>query len=86
MAKGKPEGRGRAKWPKMFADLFVEAERQGWTIGYTKGGHFRLRGPKDPKTGKRAGLVFTGATPGHPSARRRTLDELRRQGFRWTGR
>lgn len=77
MAKGDPDKRSRAKWPKLYRDVFAEAERQGWTITYTKAGHFRLRGPG----GK--GLVFAGSTVTAPPARKKVIASLRREGFSW---
>jgi predicted RNA binding protein YcfA (HicA-like mRNA interferase family) len=63
----------RSLEPNMSArDLIRLAERDGWTVRYTAGGHLRLEHPDA------AGPVFATATPSDHRAARNTLAQMRR--------
>ncbi len=63
---------------KDFRDIRREAERQGWVVETTRGGHWRFLPPDKAKP-----IVHISGTPSD----RRDLDNsialLRRSGFRW---
>jgi predicted RNA binding protein YcfA (HicA-like mRNA interferase family) len=65
---------------KELKEILAEAERQGWTVKLTRGGHYKLYAP-DGKT-----IVTTGSTPSSPSSLLKLVSRMRHHGFRWKGR
>lgn len=59
---------------KRFKELVREAERQGWVVTTTGGGHLKWTGPE-------GGLVFTPSTPSDVRALKNATADLRRNGL-----
>ncbi|MEX0755714.1 MAG: hypothetical protein WD556_11455 [Actinomycetota bacterium] len=63
---------------KDLKEVFREAERQGWKVTQTPGGHWKLV-PPDPSKD----IVHTGKTPSDHKALANVIAQMRRSGFRW---
>lgn len=59
---------------KDTVELVRLAERQGWTVEYTGGGHWRFKSPNGP-------VVFTPSTPGGSRSWQNSIAKLRRAGL-----
>lgn len=59
---------------KMWADLIRQAERQGWKVTVTPGGHLKWTAPN----GK---VVFSAYSPSDSRALKNSVSQLRLAGF-----
>lgn len=65
---------------KDFKEVRREAERQGWRVELTPGGHWRLYAP-DGKN-----IVHAAQTPSDHRNLANVIAQMRRYGFKWKGR
>jgi predicted RNA binding protein YcfA (HicA-like mRNA interferase family) len=65
---------------KDFKKMLREAQRQGWRVEQTKGGHWRLYAPDGEH------IVHAAGTPSDTRSLDNTLAQMRRYGFVWKGR
>jgi predicted RNA binding protein YcfA (HicA-like mRNA interferase family) len=63
---------------KDFKGIRKEAERQGWRVEVTKGGHWRFVPPDPTKP-----MVVTSSTPSDHRTLDNFIGRLRKSGFRW---
>lgn len=64
---------------KDLKSVLKEAERQGWRVVPTKGGHWRLYAPDG------VNIVHTAGTPSDHRALDNTIAKMRQYGFEWKG-
>lgn len=66
---------------KELKEVLREAERQGWTVTETGGGHYKLVPPNKDKP-----IVYIGKTPSDFRALANIIARMRKSGFAWKGR
>ena len=64
---------------KDFRKVIREAERQGWRVEQTKGGHWRFYAPDG------VNIVHAAGTPSDRRSFDNTIAQLRKYGFEWRG-
>jgi hypothetical protein len=69
-----------AKASKDFKKVLQEAERQGWRVQPTPGGHWRLYAPDGEH------IVHAASTPSDYRDLDNVVARMRRYGFTWKGR
>lgn len=57
-----------------FKDMIKAAEKAGWTVERTRGGHLRWKSPKGP-------VVFSASTPSDHRAVKNHVSEMRKAGL-----